>query len=1416
MAQNRKIQSPLVMRAIAMTLFMAVFAQFAKAQVNTGDNYQVYMKEGNSLVARGATNVRFYDDHGPAHPSDGYVNYWDRWYVTDKHYTYVFRPKTEGDKIKVTFKKYTAYDWSNTEPNNCTAIGQFSLRINDDVLRIYNSDGVIQENLIAELTGTFDNEFTFMTDGPMTFEFISNEQFREEGWEAEVTAVENLSVQAPIIRRETCSSDILLFPSVPGATIYYNYTTDGTTPAAPNTNSTQYTGPITWPAGNNFNIKAIAVLDGVTSAQITKTFRYTDDWMPSMDALYPTITTVANTNTVRITCPSVPSGMNETFYVSYTTDNTEPTYNNGTKVFFVPGSSYEFPQSLGTTVHSNTYEFEVTTPNTWVRAKTFAYSCNNLVSPESAPVLITTIYVDEPTITFTTTNASTGAGTCTLGNIMTGATVYYTTDGSTPTTSSTPYTGTAFPVSPGQTVKAFAHIDGDGYENSNIVTEIYIPEGQSGGVYGDMVVLDDREDHSWSYYSDGDQPIHRLEPRDIKITYYGNSPAGRTTMTNASEDGNNPTSFSATATGVKVGVADGEDQDQFIYLKTLEAANENGSGGYPYTAIPNPFQVRPTYSAGGNVPATFTENFSGQQATAYNSGTVNIPTGWETDAINNSYYTTNAYAPRVSNNNTSNAGIGNYDGNYLLMSARQDDGDYAYAITPQYQDITSISFRFRFSNSSYGVLYVCYLDGNNITPLQTINTSTTYSNGWTQRTLSSSDITTINNYGGQLCFLFGGTRNNNTWYHVAIDDVVITGIGSSSDNDKYRGFYAWRIKSLSNGLTISGKSEGDIVYADEEITFETSNEEGNEVEFEALWAQAYVTTGTTSMTSYVSNGSGNYAKYQNAYERNFHVLTGSTTASNLQKSYPLTISSRYPDGSNGGGSLNAGSFTAAADTKFENISVGNSTNNTYTAANHDLIFGRGVTGTIYRVQGLNSAPTGNAQYTMRLESGTFTYVSWIKGYWYTANDNYSGSMTINGTNNSIVGVLGCDYDRAYASANPNATSGGNNNLTVTGPVFYGFSSAMPNQDVSKKSLDVTVKSGKFNTTLGTNMGTADAHECIYMGIAGASTNTGERKLTIEGGVLANVAGGVDAGDCEGNRTFTLRMRKGTVNGAIYGAGAVSPAYGDRYMVITGGTVKGWIGGGCNGVIGSGDTGGQTMGKSHVYVGGNVSVGGSATINGSEGGTVFGAGKGSGNADEEPESGRMSDGTNVVIADEATISNNVYGGGNYGFADEYTKMYVLGGTVQGSVYGGSNQNKGPVINIYMKGGTVTGNLYGGSNTSGTISDLATVSVSGGTVTNVFGGGKGSSTSMSKGTVVNVSGGTINNNVYGGGEEGTVTSVGTQVNVSGGTIKENVFGAGKGATGQTAVISGKTEVNVTGGTITKSVYGGGEAGNQPLQG
>ena len=1324
MKKMLKRKKCLSLKTLAVAVLMALFAMPAKAQVNTGDNYQVYMKEGNSVVASNATNVKFYDDHGPSQASDQYVNYWDRWYDTDKHYTYVFRPKTAGDKIKVTFKKFHAYEWSNTEPNNCHDIGQFSLRINDDILRVYNSDGAVADNLVAELTGTIVDEFTFMTDGAMTFEFISNEQYREEGWEAEVTAVSSLSVQAPIISRATCSNDIIITPTVPGATLYYtaesNVTPTNPTPAT----GTPYTAPFEWPVGYSYNVKAIAVLNGVSSTVTSKSFVDPADRLPDITPLVPTIEPVEGTNTVRITCPAVPTGMNETFYVAYTTDNTEPSYNNGNKVFFVPGSSYNYPESLGVTVHTSTYEFEVTTPNTTVRAKTFAYSCSDLVSDEGAPLTITKIYVDAPTLSFTTTNTSTGAGTCTISDIMAGATVYYTTDGSTPTTSSTPYNGTAFAVTPGQTIKAIAHIDGEGYLDSPVVSDTYIPGGGNGGVYGGVVLLDDREPHTLSYYTE-DSPIHSLNPRDVKITYFGNGQQNNNmTTTDTKVD---PTSYGAKATGVKVGIGNNENQDEFIYLKTLEAANEDGSGNYPYTIIPNPFQVRPTGTNNGNISITpTTRNIYLSYRCRYDydyygGGTLEV-TYFDgndvshTDQIN------------ITSTNTTNTTINVKSGTNVTFRLRADNGNYAYVtFTAKYDNANGTTFASS-GNNWYG------------------------STSWTTY--------------GPYTIPAGSSQ------------TVAAGV--------YRGFYAWRIKSLSNGLTITGKSVGDIVYADEQITFETSKEEGNEVEFEALWAQALVST-STSTSNFVSDF---------GYERNFMVLNNASGTSVSGLTVPCTVSAYYPNGTNGSTtSYISGNITCGADLKIENIRVNGNTS-TMTAAGHDLIIGRGVTARnnycASTIRGIGAETDNSLDYTLRIESGDYQDLSCLRGTWDSHTSTTCGSPSVH-----VNAILGSDYDRAKKN---------NDDLSIKSEIEFGCQVYLTDIDDTSNTLFFNIKSGDFGRE---DLEIADYG--LYMGISANNDRVGNRYMLIEGGRISNIAGGIDANNPDDGLSFKLRMTGGTVRGSIYGSGAFAAASGNRQMVFTGGKVGGWIAAGCNGTSTT-QSGGVLPSDTYIYIGDDTEVGnkdGSTppTINTSVGGNVFGAGSGN---TTFAETGQVNN-ANVVVADDSYIQNNVFGGGNYGYTSQTANVHVLGGTVGGSVFGGSNQKLGNVTNITMKDGKVTGNIYGGSNITGTVSGLATINVSGGEVTNVFGGGCGSGTAMSSGTKVTVSGGTINNNVYGGGEEGTVTSGGTLVNVSGGTVSGSVYGAGMGTTNSTAQISGQTEVNITGGTIAKSVYGGGQLGN-----
>ena len=1808
------------LKASLLMLLMTLFAVPAMAQ-------NVYMHTGTQTVP-GTGSLSFYDSGGPSSPD----YWWEKWYSHNENATLVFKNGTSP--ILVTFNQFTAYD-GDTGAN----IGQYSLRINDDHLYVYEGEGENASKLIVDLTGTIDESFSIMANGPITFKFVSNGSYREEGWAASVSSAATYVVQQPIIIKDECEDAVVLYPMAYNATIYY--TTNGSTPTA---SSTEYDGaPFNIDLSSNVTVKAIAVVeDQANSAVASRTFTSADQ-RPT-----PGVPTISiNGNMVHITPAAVPAGLNETYNVRYTVDGTEPSANNGTLI----------------TSPWNAFEWQ--TPNTTFKAVTVAVNC-----PDRVSAVVTETFgnvkVPTPVITF---NAN---GTATISCSLTGATIYYTIDGSTPTTSST-LNGltsvTTAALTPGTTVKAIAHYASSGYVDSDVASNIYVPSGGS-TVSGGVVLLDDREDHSWSYYSDDDQPIHRLNPADVKITYtgYGNNTM---TTTNTAATGLTNSDFNANVASNQVAVNHDAPENQFIYLKTLEAANADGSGNYPYTMIPNPFQVRPTYSSrsegdgeipratntllnqnfdgtgftiydntynsgawytynagngnnwelyqnssyahsgdynmcyaynssnaancylvsepfsvsasmtqlsvsmyervmlsnyaetfevffvkasevttlaavasathysaissasytnesyaqvsgslassavsalagqsvrvvvhctsaadqyrlyidditvtettsggggGGSTIECNTETFSGVTATAYNSGTINLPTGWESGRSN----TNNAYAPRVCNYNNGNI-IGNYDGNYLIMSARQGTSYYNWAIAPQYEDITSISFRFRFSSSSYGQLEVGYLVGTSLYTLQTISTSNTYSNGWNQFTLSSSDVATINNNDGQLVFMFSSTRNNNTWYHVAIDDVEIcytvpvstynvniaSGItggtvtaspttaaegatvtltatpsgsnelssisvtGNTSGNiisvngsgstytftmpaedvtvnatfvapqiqSNYRGFYAWRVKSLSSGLTIqraNGTSVGvgGYIDAEEEIKFVTDNEEGNEVEFEALWAQAWVTTSTStaglnpnvsyernfmvlsgnpgstssttqwptsSSTTYTDGAnlpiyqySGNYlysltqqiytpAQIGSAGTINqlaFNVRTSQnsnrtlliylsakpsdyntipqTTNSNNQTVYrtipidvssdlvysgtvnfnttgwktitldtpfeydgtsnlvvtvmdntnsarsmvfytyssggtraayfsngsavdlgqyyyyvdgtstynnqirfekaisnlaginvPLTITTYNPDGTGGSTSVTlSDAINCGADLKIENIKMNSIS--ILSANGQNLSIGRGVTPSTSGglcasyVKGLNTNAT-SPNYKIRLESGVFDIVSMIDGY--TGNES---SLTISGTPKVSL-VLGNDYDRA-SEKYTNGSMTISEKLDVKTAVSVGRSVTIGSASmISEETFKIWVKSGKIGSDHDMDGFDANFTETLYMSSHGLATNAGYRKLFIEGGEISGVAGGMDA--CYSsttthgtNKSVTIRMTNGHIRSAIYGGAAQVPAGGDKEIIVTGGVVTGWIGAGCNGTA---DYDGQTYGEGFIYFGGDAISGGNGSsnlTNGVQGGVVFGAGAGRATS---TTTGEMTFGTNVVIADDCNVEHNVYGGGNYGYAVDHSNVYVLGGIVQGNVFGGANQKQGPVVNITMENGTVSGNIYGGSNALGTISGLATINVSGGTVSNVFGGGYGSATDMTAGTKVNISDGTINNNVYGGGEEGTVSAGGTEVNVSGGTMKD-VYGAGKGATNQPALVTGQTKVNISGGTIA-NVYGGGEAGN-----
>lgn len=659
---------------------------------------------------------------------------------------------------------------------------------------------------------------------------------------------------------------------------------------------------------------------------------------------------------------------------------------------------------------------------------------------------------------------------------------------------------------------------------------------------------------------------------------------------------------------------------------------------------------------------------------------------------------------------------------------------------------------------------------------------------------------------------------------------------SSSGTKYYTGFYRWRLKTCNGGNVYTAATGGtaltagtSTVDAEQVLYFAPTSEYGMTVEFEALWARAYI-GGSTHVTG------------TNAYERNFYIGAPGGTA----LSYAATISAVYPDGTDGTDALTAvptgttqtNNYTCDADTKFEYIQMGAGI--TLTANNHYLALGRGCGTTnnvMTRIRGMNAGTNTNLNYTLRIESGKMNFIAFADGNWSgdtPAATNYSG------TSNRIRSIIGNDLDRASNTIT---------NLDIKKDVEFGvnqrFGSAKNNH-----ILDVTVKSGSICSDGFSNPGDGGDRR-IYMGISSnvnnGYLNVGLRKLTIEGGKMCNIAGGVDDGNTT-DTAFALRIYGGEITGAVYGAAAFAATNGHRRYVITGGSIRGWLAGGCNGTTStSTSVSGTVSGSTFMYIGGKAVIGyndGTAAphINSSDGGIIFGAGSGNElvNTGTNTERTRYRtvgqvDNSTIVLADESYVQTHVFGGGNFGYVNSTgSSIYVMGGTVGGKIFGGANQRTGKQVDIIMTGGTVLGGVYGGSNMVGDVAGPVKVSILGGTVGasgqdddlgNVFGSGYGVGTSVTGNVHVIVGDSTsltahtaqpfIWGHVFGGGHEANYNATGKEFKVLGynGTVNKNIFGGGKGVLGEAkGVITGDTYVQLRGHIhINGNVFGGGMAGN-----
>ena len=659
-----------------------------------------------------------------------------------------------------------------------------------------------------------------------------------------------------------------------------------------------------------------------------------------------------------------------------------------------------------------------------------------------------------------------------------------------------------------------------------------------------------------------------------------------------------------------------------------------------------------------------------------------------------------------------------------------------------------------------------------------------------------------------------GTNSGEYPYQVISNPFSVRPSTGSGNSKVYYGFAGWKI--VSGGEYIKNHSNGDVLALDEEIVFNnlpypSVNCTSAEIVFQTTWTQANVRNGN-NISTMLGNFNGG------TYETNFAVMTGSyTTAWTGNKN--VTVTSVYPDGSSDTRSNN--NYTRLNVTvnsgytvKYEYININdNSSTLSMGTGTKTLYIGRGVSNTSANgvvcatIQGYDGTiNSGGLTYTLKIESGIYNYLSYIKGY-----DGAGTTNTVTGTV-SVKGILGCDYDRAKND---------NSKLKIQTAIIMGYATntnykLLQSASAGQEVLNVTFKSGSLHSSR-SNAGTADAGESFYIGVGGGYS-PGYRVFTMEGGEMWSLAAGI----CQNTATtnsIRFRIKGGLIKGSIYGSAANADSYGYKTMVLTGGTVRGWIAGGGNGTSANGGT---TTGSSYLYVGGNCRVdseGSNTKINSSVGGQVFGSGSG---VENTTTWGEMLYGSNVVIADNAYVERNVFGGGNFGWTDQYANIYLTGeGMSVGKVFGGANQNKGDNVRIYMTGGTVREGLYGGSNTTGTINYNVEMHINGGQVgtssspANIHGGGYGQPTRVSQNVDITLGatgqttpGVTVYGDVYGGSALGYVngttatTTYHTNVTLNKGTIHGSLYGGALGDANTAANVYGPVAVKVYGGSVKKT--------------
>jgi hypothetical protein len=274
----------------------------------------------------------------------------------------------------------------------------------------------------------------------------------------------------------TSVQTVTISDTTPGATIYY--TTDGTTPT---TASTKYTGAIT--VSSSETINAVAVVSGLSNSAVASGVYTLNLPLAQTPAISVPTGTYTSIQTVKITDATLGAK------IYYTLDGSTPT-----------ASSTLYKSALTVSTSETLNAVAIAAGYAPSAIATATYTMNLTVTPP----------------TFSPAGGTfTSVQTVTLADAIPNSTIYYTTDGSTPTTGSKAYSG-PIQVLGSETINAIGAASG--YANSSVASATYtlnlppaatptISLGSGTYTYAQNVTLADTTSGATIYYTtDGSTP----------------------------------------------------------------------------------------------------------------------------------------------------------------------------------------------------------------------------------------------------------------------------------------------------------------------------------------------------------------------------------------------------------------------------------------------------------------------------------------------------------------------------------------------------------------------------------------------------------------------------------------------------------------------------------------------------------------------------------------------------------------------------------------------------------------------------------------------------------------------------------------------------------------------------------------------